>query len=640
MAAAFPTADRSTRREIGQLLLARRHAPAIATLIVHFEFLHPALRAEVTSKVASLGAALSAAGRVRRSHGPGHVVDLIASTRTYRLASLVTEQLLHGPPDVRPDAARSLLTFAQQLNETNVTPTADRQAVESAIEEALDQFARHRQEPVLVAAALLLPRYRCKALRRSAEEPHAATTALVELLSRPRQGERGWLLPLTTVPALAPAAVAAMGAVIKAGRACEVLAAGHFLALGPTRRAVSRLANADACLPGDPPATIDATAARHLPTWIAALSLPEARRGQALTAFTGHPDALARLAALRRLMSVHDRATATSAASGMISPDPTSADRLLTAVAAFATDANADIARLALRHLLTTKWPGLSRLLLRLLSQSPHEEVRRLAAQRLGPGMFRWLWTAWPRLPRTKRIAAGKAVMKLHDGFHDDITRWLARPTHTLRLRALDIIAQLNQGASFEAQLIPLARGDDAKVAASAIKALASAASAEAIAALQASLAHGDSRVRANAIEALGLHADAQAIVPKLQAMADTDDSRPRANAIAHLIRRRDDRAPEQMRSMLADPRDPHRVSALWLVEHTGQLAAAAGVAELAVSDPSDRVRRKAGRTVAQLIRMMQRPLKMNLKNKSNPPPSLNASTAAATRTATATPLA
>ena len=144
----------------------------------------------------------------------------------------------------------------------------------------------------------------------------------------------------------------------------------------------------------------------------------------------------------------------------------------------------------------------------------------------------------------------------------------------------------------------------DSLIASAAVRALGSASGDEVRHTLEAALKHEDSRVRANAVEALQQH-KSTAHVLELVDMAERDESRPRANAIGALIQMRTGDALGSLSRMLDDTRANQRISALWLVEHMGIIDVARQVAEMSISDGNEKVRDRAERAVRQLIQVM-----------------------------------
>ena len=372
-----------------------------------------------------------------------------------------------------------------------------------------------------------------------------------------------------------------------------VLEQGELLLVGTTRQALAKITDAASLIPSDGDlANMPESSARWLAHWLLALPLDEATRITQLARLAGLSHACARSAALRALMQ-------------MAVIEKSDLEELCSSIAIFCHDQEEAIALAAVHHLMTVEWAGLNRLLFKLNQESPHESLRTVAADRLAPVGFSGLWRSWAKLGQPQRLAAAKALLKLDDRFYHQLDQRIVSDDPRIRMKAIEIIASLNQGALFEKPLLLLARDEDEKLAASAVRALASAQSQEATDVLEASLAHGCARVRANAVEALSQQRISRSMA-MLREMAGREENRPRANAIAQLLRIGDGQAVAQLRTMLADLKPQHRISALWAAEHEGRIDVVSEVAEMVITDADVNVRERAVRTLKQLIGRMR----------------------------------
>ena len=240
------------------------------------------------------------------------------------------------------------------------------------------------------------------------------------------------------------------------------------------------------------------------------------------------------------------------------------------------------------------------------LVNSRHPTIRQVAARRLAPMGFAKLWDAWPKLSIDRRIAAGRALIKIDPDLHRHLATKLASRDPVNRLRALGIIATLNQGSYFEEALLDLCASHDTRIVASAIKALGGCTSDPAREVLALALDHDDPRIRANAVEAMS-QTDAADHADRLMQMSAEDAQRPRANAIKALLEMRAQQALPALTRMLHDPRADHRVSALWLIDEMGLMQLAKQVAELSITDGDNRVKQRAGQVIQHLIHELER---------------------------------
>jgi HEAT repeat protein len=124
---------------------------------------------------------------------------------------------------------------------------------------------------------------------------------------------------------------------------------------------------------------------------------------------------------------------------------------------------------------------------------------------------------------------------------------------------------------------------------------------------LAEALVDADDRVRANAVEVLE-RTQNQQLASLLEARSRLGRNRERANAIKAMASMRLCDPEKPLFEMLRDRRDPHRLSALWAVEQTGQWKLLEEIARLARHDSNVRVRGAAEATVQRMARKMSRP--------------------------------
>lgn len=637
LAAALPTARGRALKIIALTLLDRHRPEGLLGLILSYHRLGPDARRHLVAHAQDLFRPLREAVATNGDEGPANAIEIIRASLATRLAYLVTDQLRHGSETVKDQAADCLLHLAQRAAtaaEPAAAPAIDAQAVEflqTAIGDAVKAYGQHRHQSVLTALAWLLPRPVAEAMACLDDRRHPASAPMQSALRRADDpGIRRILLPMLASAEQAAAAVDGLRQAVSAGRVGEALPWFHLLALAPGGRALGRVTSPAMLWPeAEQVRAMPPHQRRGLPAYLMALPLSDEDRIARLGRLRDGDDAATRLFALRRLIEIAvpspDRVPG-----GDGSPAGDAADD---AVAAFCHDADEAIARLALRHLIRRDYPGLSKVLASLVN-SRHEQVRRLAGQRLAPLGFARLWETWTRLDTPRRLAAGRALIKIDPNFHRMLGDRLVHPQRKSRVRALAMIWELNQGALFRDTLIQLAQSDDSHVASAAVRALGSASEPEpdpesepgprthepsgsplggaVVQTLEELLSHGDARVRANAIEALAQLRSSRH-VDRLVELVDDPESRPRANAIAALMDLRTGDAVHALRRMLDDRRADHRHSALWLIQAVGLLELARHVAEVSVTDPDDRVRRRAADVVAQLLELMESPIPQTL---------------------------
>ena len=262
------------------------------------------------------------------------------------------------------------------------------------------------------------------------------------------------------------------------------------------------------------------------------------------------------------------------------------------------------------------------------LARSPHPAVRTVAArdaQRLD---------LWDGGSTSSRLAAHLAFARDADAFIGELRARLLGADADAVLGAILLARRLGLIGRVRDDLVSLARDASRpdRVVATAVGALAGDDAEASRDAIARAVDHRDTRVRANAVEALAKRTrrvpDLAAGDPRTYSILiehkDDDEHRVRANAIVGLLRPRRARtlaerkpsarlfepaATDSLRSMLADARPMHRLAGLWAAERLlpatalGDSAAAvlAEVGKLRADD-DPRVRRRAGRCCARLV--------------------------------------
>lgn len=629
MIAALPTADRLPRRLMALLLLHRRHPDGLLGLVLHFHLFAPDIQHTIASHAGEMFRPIRRAAGMRQTHGPLNAIQIIHRSLSARLAYLAADQLRTGSSEAQCAAGACLLHLARHAASDPrpaVLPQIEPRGIEylqSAVNEALTAQQRHEQRSVLVAAAWLLLRGEPTLNQLLCNQRQPAAQAMPELVDEGDQPAivRSLML-FMRMPPLVDAALTGIRRAAQREALGPMLGQHHLLHLPGLAVTLARLEQPETlCLSDAQSRALAPHEARGLPVWLASLPLQRGERIARLAELRHLPDPLTRLMALRRLVGMSERheqpaqggakpappATAELEMSGPDGDADHAAEPTLEAIALFCDDPDPQLARIALHHLARRRYRGLARLLMRLIN-SPHELLRRYASHRLAPIGFQRLWGAWPRLDEQRRVAAGRALAKIDANFLSELARKLEQPEQPVRLRALNMIGELQQGGHFESTLRRLAEEPDEVVASAAVKALGSAGSEAAVESLEKAMEHEDTRVRANAVEALSQvrsTRDVDRHVKQLAHMAEHESNRPRANAIGTLLEMKAGEALPALTRMLADERPAYRISALWLVERMGVLEAARTVAELSTGDPDAEVRRRAEKVAREMLELM-----------------------------------
>ncbi|MEO0475539.1 MAG: HEAT repeat domain-containing protein, partial [Planctomycetota bacterium] len=577
LTAALPHASKDELEDLGLAMLHRGKANGVESLVSEYHRLPQPLAQGLVERADQFSTSIRrAAGK--SNTGAVNALAIISQAGAARLAYLVTALCRHSEAGIRQQAGQSIISLAQRAmasQDASHPPHLDAQSARylvEAVEQAVVLYSRHQHPALLLAMLWLMPRPSPEALAAFGQPDHASLEALKRLIiDEPSVATRRSLLVLAGTYQLAESCRAALAEAKNSHTLDQPLAMGHFLSLPATRQSLKKAPNPQAYWPdAQQLQQMPAHARRWLAHYLDAIS-PEDPQEQVirLAALATNTDTQTRLAVLRRLLVL---------AKAKLPEDQPAADNAEDTLALLTRDAEPAIARTALWHLIQTDYAGLPRILADLVN-SRHESIRRVAAKQLAPLGFERFWKSWPKLDPKRRVAAGRALIKIDSDFHRHLSSRLASREPNTRIRALMIIAALNQGTFFEEALLQLCTSDDNKVVASAVKALSGCTSEAAQKTLELAMEHDDTRIRANALEALS-HTQAAANLDKLLAMAQDSEQRPRANAIKALLELRAKDALPSLTRMLGDNRSAHRISALWLIDELGILQLARLVAE------------------------------------------------------------
>ncbi len=597
LAAALPTAEPWVQQHLIRELQKRNQHPGRIGIITYYPCLTPELKQQVQQNITGLTGELALLLADPRSAAADNALTLIADAQLIDFAYLLPNGLRSSNEQICQRAAQTLLSFAttvhQAMKQAQPPSATQMASLMQAVVQGLHSYQGHRQTMVLQSLLLMGTVAIATAAPLLSDDRHVLVTDLRRLME---QADEPWVrqaLPvLMLIPTLTESAMLGFRRARLSGKHVDVFTHPHLLHLPRLRGTLRSLSGVRDLLP-DSADYQRMTAQQQQATvhWLERLPLDPPERIEALARLKNAPDAGARLAAVRALIE---------------QAQPPFAESAHAALAGFHNDNNASVAVMTLRHLLRVRWPGLLRLLPAFIN-SPHPTVKRIATHFLSPLAFDRLWTAWYRLSEKQKLAAGAAQIKFDPHFHRRLGERLCARERSTRMRALAMIATLGQGSFFERPLLHLAGDADAKVVASVVRGLSSTslpptpASPLVTAALEKCLEHNDSRVRANAIEALE-QLGATGHLQRLLRMAQKEAPRPRANAIRALLRLGHPQAAQLLMHMFADPHSNQRISALWVVQSLGYAAAAAKVADLSLTDPDTQVRKRAEQVTQQLL--------------------------------------
>lgn len=599
LSAALPHAQDDELAELGLAMLHRGKANGVEALVSEYHRMPEVVKHRLVERAEQF------ATSIRRAAGhstpaAGNALTIVEKAGSARLAYLVAGLCRHSEAPIRQQAGRCIIQLASRAvcqQDDPHPPYLD--AVSAgymleAIEQAVILYSRHQHPALLVAMLWLIPRPMPEAKAALSQPEYTAIQPLKELLlNEPSTATRRALLPLSGIRQLADACRTALAQARDSHTLDEPLAMGHFLSLPTTKHALKRIPNPQTHWPdAQQVQQMPAHARRWLAQYLNALC-PKDPQEQVirLAPLASKTDTATRLSVLRRLLVLAKPKTP---------DDQPATNNAKDALALLTSDPEPAIARTALWHLIQTDYAGLPRILADLVN-SRHKSIRRVAAKQLAPLGFDRFWKSWPKLDPKRRIAAGRALIKIDSDFHRHLSSRLASRDPDTSIRAMVIIGALNQGSFFEDALLDLCTSQDKRIVASAVKALAGCTSIAAERTLQLAMEHDDTRIRANAIEAMGT-TQAAANIDKLLDIAKDTEQRPRANAIKALLELRAKDALPSLTHMLGDRRAPHRISALWLIDELGILQLARLVAEVSLNDEDEQVKQRASRVIQHLI--------------------------------------
>ena len=472
-------------------------------------------------------------------------------------------------------------------------------------------FPAHRRSGALLAALLILgaPGHDLPAhgghreIRRLlSERSHPSHGPLRAVLKRSRVAVvRERALRCLAIPALADAAAERFAVAESVEEHAAALPMAHLLLRPQRRRALARVRlrprrhGGSVALPKHAPIP----SARQL----AGMAEP-ARRGAVRVVAAMRVDEELRRAALAPMLADPEAGVRLASSSGIGVLD----------VADYCFDRSAAVARHAAHRWSTVgtgvawRWPvsGADERRGRLgerLRRSPDAMVRRIAADeiaRLDP---------WRAGEPASRLAARRWQQADERSFTDALAGRLRASAGDVCVEAILASRRLGLARRFERELIRLASSDDARIAATAVGALASVPSDPALEALASARTSADPRVRANAVDAALRSVRVGVRAPSIVELKSDPDHRVRGAVARALVVGSDASGSPRdgidlLEAMLSDDRPAHRRAGAWAAERAlvaapdaigdRWRALAERIAQLAGSDKNEAVRARA----------------------------------------------
>ncbi len=484
-------------------------------------------------------------------------------------------------PDVADQAERSLLAACARAEDLNAAAAA---ALDETLAGLAGQYDQHRRRGLLRAVlglgAASGPAVR-EWLRAGGEDEMMPLRAVVKEAGVVSRADAVRLLG---EPGLRAAAAGRLEVPASAADHEQTLVCAPLVLARERVRALKRLDDPLRVIPSQEALETLSVPARVGALWWASLApAPSGSRATALAEMLHDPEPVVRCGAVRRLGELAEGCGAAREA-------------LRDAV----YDADVRVALAAVRELRRADAEAIVALAPSLV-RSPHAPLRA-EGRRAIEGDDAW-----------GMIAAGHSEgwRALRAGLENDRARALAElrgrvAEGTVGRRTLAVMASRRLGLTgeVETELLGAVRAEDARVVSSAVGALGENDSASSRAAVSTCLAHGDARVRANALEAIARRDPDE---PVVRAWVDNEIPRSRGNAVrARVVLAKDARGNEALERMLRDSSRGHRLSGLWVAERAGAVGVSARVAELARNEQDPDVRGRARRCARRLLAEMR----------------------------------
>lgn len=605
--AALHQAEPPTALAVIETLLIRQNRRGLLGLVERFHLLDESLRQAVILDVDRLFGTLREAAQSRDEQVRLNVLALIREGRLYRATYLLDGCFRDRSSKVREAATDTLHHLAEDLlrlssdplsDETPIGPepvsvpldpaemesrAEDRRQLVGAIEAGLTTFDLHRQ-PLVVEVAMWF-----------ADDLGAASWAVFSAPGSRATQAAMLLLANSPSPRFVPFAMATLASTNTRAQTAHILNVcpdASFLTewtrqswrlvqpkLARALVVVRELAWIDKRVLDLSQSPDDFQ--RLFPRWLLATGLAPERKTDALKEFYRRADRVGRLAVVWALTQW---------------PDPR-ADGFLRSLALQSDPELSRVARMELARRRPSDYP---------LSSIIPADAQGVATKKLKESLpprvsLERYWETFDCLNDQERVSQGREMLDRVPQGRRNLALRLGDPSPTHRVRALRIMTVLGLVAEFEEYVYPLCHDPEAEVRSTAVAALGTLPSPTSRRLLNNALSDQDTRVQANAIEAVEKIGGSSAIGSELLPMLKSPDNRVRANAVRALLKLGVRDAAEALLSMMLDKDRAQRLSALWLIENMGLFNLAKRVSQMASVDADAQVRVRARGLIEQL---------------------------------------
>ena len=568
---AIPSLSPAHRRAALDLLLRRAQVAGLARLVGRYHAFDDATRALISRHAGDLAIGLRAAIKSPELQDQSNAVKLIADSQESRTAYLLIDALRYGHASTRQLAVDALCALTDRLVATGA-PSKQLDQLGESLSEAIEAWESHEQPRILEAAIRLDGR--TETAIRHKLEGHRSTIgrALHQVLtSASDPAMAGFVLRALSVPQLRRGAVRAISSTQDMRFLTAILSecwllmdptisqGCHWIRIGPwCQRLLDLLPELDA-----------GTAAGAVRLLMAAGGPPN-QKEDLLTEMIGLSCDEVRRAVVWQLIGRTDKTST----------------QMLTLIASRPGDM---VAGTAAREV--------QRRRRRLDATEPKQPP---TANGVPHDTFEDCWNALDGLCRDQAPHIPRTLREHFPNIATLISERMSSSQPFDRTRALRLASACGLASDLNEGVQSLVHDPDPLVRSAAVGLLDRLPGRTPHRLIRLAVSDPDERVQANAIEVLDRQ-DADDRAALTQPKLASSNGRVRANAIKSLLRLEVSDAGESLMEMLDDKTVAHRISALWVIERLELCAAGHRIEDLAQTDPSLRVRRRAARVSTAL---------------------------------------
>ncbi len=564
------------------VLLHRGHDSALSQVVALYSHAEPALRMLLIQNAEMLAGGIRLCIKQALFESRKSAIEFIAHSRHGKSAYLLSEALTEACRHTSGLAASVLLKLAElAITESKQFAKSSKHLqqgqidyISSAVARALSSWPLHFRNEVILAAIQLVGPLE-DTIVRLAQDPRTHIARALNNAVAGSQDHRlvGYCLRAIRCEPLRESALKCLAKLSGPKAEAELARHGWLIADPEIARACSRLAKA----PGFDREHFD----------YVARSPRQARSMTRIFRATGGKSAQ-KCATLGDLALNADPAMRRAAFWALVENEHPKSTDMLQAIAVRGRGSHASLAALELRR----------RNGMRLAHESVEAEYASndgVHSTREIDNVFEPFWAESDALEPSKRKALARTVADgLPEFDHYLRSKWA---THDVgvQIRALKIVEDVDHVAAFYDEIHHAAESENPVLRSLAVRLLGTIGDAKSVRLIRKALDDEDNRVQANAVESFAKCGQEDAAA-HLRKKVNANHNRVRANAIMALMKMRVRDGAEALIKMLQSPTSGHRTSALWVVEHLNLALMIERIANLAETDPDERVQKRAQR--------------------------------------------